>query len=136
MEPSNELPLVPNQEAVIYVAWRPGMLTSVWAIDKTDLIQYLAGNLKQGSWSKRFQLPPVMKATVSSRRTAGHKWLCFNTSSSTDGKTRSLLVFDTKEQATKALSGYRANNNKQGLKEYQPTYSDPVKYKMENDNGL
>lgn len=47
-----------------------------------------------------------------------------------------LLVFDTKEQATKALSGYRSSQKKHGPKEYQPTYSDPVKYKMENDNGL
>lgn len=135
MEPNDELPLVPNQEVVIYVAWRPGMLTALWALNANDLAHHLSGYVHLGS-RYRHQLPPLLKATASSRRTAGHKWLCFNTSASTDGKTRSLLVFDTKEQATKSLSGYRVSQKKQGLKEYHPTYSDPIKYKMENDNGV
>lgn len=133
MDSTNELPLVPSQDVVIYVAWRPGMLTALWALNAKDLTIHLHGYVHLGSRC-RHQLPPLLKATASSRRTAGHKWLCFNTSASTDGKTRSLLVFDTKEQATKALSGYRASQKKHGLKEYHPTYSDPIKYKLENDN--
>lgn len=130
MQPSNELPLVPCQEVVIYVAWRHGMLTASWATSHHELIHHLSGNIQLGK-RQRFQLPPVMKATQSSRRTAGHKWLCFNTSASQDGRTRSLLVFDTKEKATRDLTGYRALQKKHGMKEYQPTYSDPVKYLFE-----